>query len=474
MQKVTASLAFLLVPVGTCVNINMTITHSDIAVVLYDTTKPHCQDIHQNLYDFTRFKLGGQHSYNIIETRDITRTIQKLTESNFSWVVVVAVGNFLDQSAILDTVQHAVNQQVPLIAHIVDRGGYYHFHSQWFAMNLAEYKAVGMPSFRETYGTPVELVTVETSRSEQNVHHDYTPIWIAPVATAPVTYISDNEYFGIHVVSKFVQAGHRVVNIPDLVRNKKNFCYPDHNHDEIVKLIADPEYTPQDEGLWWFAKALKDVMGNLMQGYYVLNTEHLMPTQQLGQFDCFIGVCGGLKPACVAGQDNFVKNSKIYLFDISRAAVEWQQYLLANWDGDFAKFETLFRNFQSQHPTYRPVYFSHASIDDNIDWFLNSAGLTRPTFQAQWQRYQHMDHEFVELDLLQDATVESIKRMAGTAQHGSYLWVSNAFRMDYLMFYKTQDWAHDQRNNFVNKLRNQVSTPLILEDCGQQIALTDV
>ena len=452
----------------------MTITHSDIAVVLYNTIKPHCRDIRQNLYDFTRFKLGGQHSYEIIETKDITATIRQLTDSKFSWAVVVAVGNFLDQSAILDTVQHAIDQQVPLIAHIVDRDGYYHFHSQWFAVNLAEYYAVGMPPFDETYGTPVELVTVKTHRSEQNVHHDYTPTWIAPAGTEPVTYTSVHEYFGLHVVAKFIQAGHRIVNIPDLVRNKKNFCYPDHNHDEIVKLIADPDYVPHDEGLWWFAKALKDVMGNLMQGYYVLNTEHLMHTQQLGQFDCFIGVCGGLKPACVAGQNNFADNSKIYLFDISRAAVEWQQYLLANWDGNFAKFEALFRNFQSQHTDYRPVYFSHASIDDNIDWFLSNAGLTKETFQQCWQRYQGMDHAFVELDLLQDSTVEEIKRMAGTAQHGSYLWVSNAFRMDYLMFYKTQAWAQDQRNNFIDKLHNQVATQLILEDCGQQIPLTDV
>jgi len=447
--------------------------HSEIVVVLYDTIKPHCQDIKQNLYDLTKFKMGGQHQLNIVETCDITKTMRELTNETYTWAVVVAVGNFLDQSAIFDTVQHAIDNNTPLVCHIVDRGGYYHFHSQWFAVNLAEYKALDMPKFDEREGA-IEVKSVETERSEANVHHDYTPTWIRPSLPIPKTYQSDYQYFGLQVVAKFIQAGHTIINIPDIVRNKKNFCYPDHNHDEIVQLIANKDYEPKDEGLWWFAKALKDVMGNLMQGYYVLNTEYLMPTQQLGQFDCFIGVCGGLKPACVAGQDNFADKSKIYLFDISRAAVEWQQYLLANWDGDFVKFEALFRKFQSQHPTYRPVYFSHASIDDNIDWFLNNAGLTKEMFQHQWQRYQCMNHEFIELDLLQDATVESIKHMAGTAQLGSYLWVSNVFNMDYLMFYKTQAWAQDQRSNFINKLRNQLTTQLLLEDCGQQILLTNV
>ena len=447
--------------------------HSEIVIVLYDTIKPHCQDIKQNLYDLTKFKMGGQHQLNIVETQDVTKTIKELVGGKYTWAVVVAVGNFLDQSAIFDTVQHAIDNKTPLVCHLVDRGGYYHFHPQWFTINLAEYQAVGMPIFTECEGI-VAVDSFETERSEANVHHDYTPTWIRPSSTVIKTFHSDHQYFGIQVVAKFIQAGHTIINIPDIVRNKKNFCYPDHNHDEIVKLIADKDYEPKDEGLWWFAKALKDVMGNLMQGYYVLNTEYLMPTQQLGQFDCFIGVCGGLKPACVAGQDNFASNSKIYLFDISRAAVEWQQYLLTNWDGDFVKFEALFRKFQSQHPTYRPVYFSHASIDDNIDWFLNNAGLTKEMFQRQWQRYQRMNHEFIELDLLQDATVESIKHMAGTAQLGSYLWVSNVFNMDYLMFYKTQAWAQDQRSNFINKLRNQLTTQLILEDCGQQILLTNV
>ena len=34
--------------------------HSEIVVILYDTIKPHCQDIKQNLYDLTKFKMGRQ------------------------------------------------------------------------------------------------------------------------------------------------------------------------------------------------------------------------------------------------------------------------------------------------------------------------------------------------------------------------------------------------------------------------------
>ena len=446
--------------------------HSEIVVILYDTIKPHCQDIKQNLYDLTKFKMGGQHQLNIVETRDITKTMRELTNGTYTWAVVVAVGNFLDQSAIFDTVQHAMDNNTPLVCHIVDRGGYYHFHSQWFAVNLAEYKALGMPKFDEREGA-IEVESVDTIRSEANVHHDYTPTWIRPSSSIPKTYQSDYQYFGLQVVAKFIQAGHTIINIPDIVRNKKNFCYPDHNHDEIVQLIADKDYEPKDEGLWWFAKALRDIVNNLNFGYYVLNTEYLMPTNQSTKFNSFVGVCGGLKPACIAGQDNFADDSTVHLFDISCAAVDWQRCLLDKWNGDFAEFETIFRNFQAEHPNYRPVYFSHASIDENIDWFLDNAGISRGQFQQLWIKYQKMKHNFVELDLLQDNTIDKIINMANDSI-GSYVWVSNAFNMDYLMFYKTRTWARTYRDYFITQLKNKITAPTVLEESGEQIKLANM
>jgi len=148
--------------------------YPEIAVVLYNDLKPECDDIAQNLIDFTDFKLNGKYRLNIFHTKTITATLQQLA-GNFAWAVVVTAGNFLqDQTLLFKTIEHAKNENSPLACHILDRGGYYHLHPQWFAIDLAAYTAIGSPPFEWTPG-PVEIVTRTTERCPDNVHDDYTP-----------------------------------------------------------------------------------------------------------------------------------------------------------------------------------------------------------------------------------------------------------------------------------------------------------
>lgn len=440
----------------------------NIAVVLYDNLKPKCADIAQNLIDLTEFKLCGRYQFNLYQTKTLTEELKKLAEKGYDWVGVVAAGNFLqNQTLVIDTIEHAKLENAPMACHILDRGGYYHLHPQWFALDLRAWTAVGQPAFEEHAG-PVTFTTRKTHRDSNNVHDDYTPWWVAPESEELVEYNSDYQYTGITVIAEFIRAGHKITNITTEIRQRKNYCYPDHTHDEIVKLIADKNYEPTDIPLWWFGHNLRQITKNLDTGYYVLNTETLVNPELMKDqpLDCFVGVCGGLKPACVTGYSNFVENTRVYLFDISTAAIKWQQYLLANWDGDFDLFEATWRQFQSEHPDYGPIYHSHQSIDANIDWLLTNSGLTRDNFIATWTKYKGMAHTFIHLDLLADDATSRILEITNQSTLGSYLWTSNAFVMDYLMFFKTRQWALDRTASFVNKLTEKTTRPLLLENFG--------
>ena len=440
----------------------------NIAVVLYDNLKPECADIAQNLIDLTEFKLCGQYQFNLYQTKTLTEELKKLADQGYEWASIVAAGNFLqNQTLIIDTIEHAKLENAPMACHILDRGGYYHLHPQWFALNLQAWTAVGQPAFEEQEG-PITFVTRKTQRDVNNVHDDYTPWWLVPESEELVEYTSDRQYTGINVIAEFIRAGHRITNIPNEIRERKNYCYPDHAHSEIVKLIADKNYEPTDVALWWFSHAIRQITKNLDTGYYVLNTEKLAnPALMKDQLlDCFVGVCGGIKPACVAGNTNFVDNTRVYLFDISVAAIEWQKYLLAKWNGDFDVFESLWRQFQSENPGYGPLYLSHQSIDANIDWFLTDAGLTRDNFMATWTKYKNMTHTFIHLDLMSADAVDRILEITNQSTLGSYLWTSNAFIMDYLMFFKTRQWTHDKSDGFVNDLRHKTTKLILLENLG--------
>ena len=444
---------------------------NDLAVVLYNDLKPQANSIAQNLIDFTDFKLHGQYNLNIFHTQQITQTIKALAQQGFEWAVVVSAGNFLqDQALLFQTVDHAKQEGSPLACHILDRGGYFHFHPQWFAIDLVAYTKIGSPDFEEFTGS-VELTTVTTQRCADNVHDDYTPWWVAPSDNQPKNYVSDYGYFGLKVIAEFVRHGHRITNIPTQVRHRKNYCYPDFNVEGIEKLIHDPSYEPDDPKgpLWWFKHALGQLTGNLKVGYYVLNTEHLHGDGRILQtpMDCFVGVCGGLKPACIAGRANFADDSDIYLFDISAAALAWQQHLVESWSGEFADFDAVFKNFRDQHPDYVPIYFSNNTLEENFDWFLSNANITRQQFAEWWKRYRQMNHHYVELNLLDDNAHEQVLSLVANSQLGAYVWTSNAFKMDYLMFYKTNAWCNQHSENFVKQLTRNSPVPMFIENCGR-------
>lgn len=437
------------------------------ALVLYDTLKPNSTEIAERLKDLTKFKMHGQIRSKTFETSNITQCLKELSEKGYKWAVVVTPGNFMQtQEVLFRTVDYAMEKNSPLACHILDRGGYYHFHPQWFAINLDVYKEIGFPALEESRGSIV-LRTRETERCPENVHDDYTPWWIKPHSEHIVEYGSDYNYFGIKVLSALVEQGYTVVNISQEIRNKKVFCYPDHNTEIIKRLMDGSQEEIQDLGLNWFMKSLRQIQNNLTIGYYVLNTEPMDVGHgyllQDKKFDCFMGVCGGFKPACITGQDSWANNSKVILFDISPAAIKWQQWLLEKWDGDLSNLENIFREFQHFNPGLTPIYYVDQGFDTNVKWFLDSAKIDGPTLTKRWQKYRRHRHEFVELDLLSDGAEKIIIEHMRDRSQGAYFWASNAFYMDYLMFYKGRTWTIDRTKKFVDTLKRGLDRNSLLE-----------
>ena len=46
-----------------------------------------------------------------------------------------------------------------------------------------------------------------------------------------------------------------------------------------------------------------------------------------------------------------------------------------------AEFEEVFNQFQTNNPNYIPIYHSHISINENINWFLTSVGFNNNEFK---------------------------------------------------------------------------------------------
>jgi len=448
---------------------------SKIAVVIYDNVTDEYEIVKRNLHDFTLFAV--QYSkYDIFIANNLTQTINELIEK-YNWAVVIATGNHIKNiSAIEDTVNHAISANSPLACHILDKGGYFHFDPQWFAIDLNVYKSIGAPAFEEDTTNKIVINTRETIRSLDNVHDDYTPWFLNPGEQDNVTYYSCFKFFGTDIVSELIRNRYHITNIPNIVRNVKTYIYPNQNANDISQALMDRTNSTEfmknlpvtNELVWLFVDTVQSMIRNLEQAYFVLNTENIKQHNLTTEFDCFVGVCGGIKPVILTGQENFKDTSRIYLIDISQAALDWQKYLINHWHGDILDFEAVYKTFQSLNSHYFPIL--NGSIDKILNEFLASANLTREEFQSLWIKYKNKEHYFIKMNLLEDDAADKIIDMITGSS--AYIWTSNSFFMDYIMFYYGRNWSKNKTVEFVQKLINKSHNNIVLENCGKILPLT--
>jgi hypothetical protein len=403
----------------------------------------------------------------VFETINITETLCELIDK-YDWAVVITPGTKLNNASIIrQGIDYAISLSSPLSCHLLDEGGYFHFHPQYFTIDLAVYKQIGCPNFEKINNT-VTIETLATSRSTENIHDNYTPIWIKPDNTAlPHTYTSKIGYFGINVIAALIKNGYSIVNIPTHIRKNKSYAYPNHQFTEIKNMIDNPYYVPSKESMvYYFYQDMMLLTSGLHKGFYVLNTEPLgLQYDQVKNqpFDCFIGVSSGIKPAALIGKLNLVDNCRVLLIDISPAAIKWQQYLLEFWDGDFETFITVFENFTKLNPELIPILFRHLTFEQIFIYFFKNSQMNNDEFKQCWKKYQNMDVEFLEINLLDESATDKLINIINHHTKGAYIWVSNVFNMSYLSFYYTNKGALNRKLSFVNKIQHETKIPVIFD-----------
>ena len=452
------------------IRLNIAMDISKIAVVVYDNLPDHCNSLKQNLIDLTHWKVsfGGGYNFHIEQTQNVTATLTQLA-NNHKWAVVVAAGHWLGyQKHMIKNIEYAVSQHSPLSCHILDDGEFFHFHPQWFVLDLEVYRQLGFPAL-EPIDQPLTFEVKQIERCEENAHDDYTPWWIKS-SDNKQQYSVSQQRFGMNLLRALMDCDFYVVNIPTEIRQNKCHSYPEYNQVELEKIAANMNYCPvmgvhkYDDVLEYFTK-LFQIRYDLRK-VYVLNTEPVIPlSNTVVQFDCFIGPASGIKSIVIAGQECFDDNTTVVLFDQRGQSLVWQQFLLHNWDGDLNQLKQMISKIGMEN------FFQQELTDqwftEEIDWFLLSAGIDRNEFQRRWQRYKKMNHQFVSLNLSNVDQLSTLVQNNSTV--GAYVWLSNIFQMEYEIFSQTQAKCKDNIDRFVAELGQSVASPLAVETCSRGI-----
>jgi len=266
---------------------------------------------------------------------------------------------------------------------------------------------------------------------------------------------------------------HNIKPFSRSVQLQKKYSFPKQMYSHIEKLMADLSSSVPTK-LKPFAKELRAAYENLEMGYYVINTETINTTKTFtSKFDNYLGVCGGLKTYILLGQDYFSENTNVLLFDISPAAIKWQQFLRKMWNGEIEYFIPLARVFNKLNPNLYPILpYTRDGItrtgkkeEKILHEFLSENDISAQQLKKGWNKFQKMNVEYKKIDLFNSNDVEKLVRYTKLGTN-TYFWISNCFVMERHRFQFGKTIAPEEE--FIKKFRDNSHTPCTF-DAGIKI-----
>ena len=203
-----------------------------------------------------------------------------------------------------------------------------------------------------------------------------------------------------------------------------------------------------------------DALGTLQIGYYVINTEPVTITKTFeDKFDNYMGVCGGLKTYILLGQECFSENTNVIMFDISPAAIKWQQFLKETWNGEVEHFVLMAEMFGELHPEFEPIGgFHDDKIKMHLHKFLKDNNIDAQQLKKGWDKFQKMNVIYEQIDLF---NTEDVNKLIQHTKLGTntYFWLSNCFVMERTVFQHGIKGTWDLEISFRENFRSKSYTP---------------
>jgi hypothetical protein len=417
----------------------------------YDNSQGLDPLVHERLTDLDHYYNHFVTGWDFQDTKNLTGTLNQLVDSGVDWVVVSSLGNYLRRGSIDDRIiNNCLTENSPMAGHLLDRQGYYNIDPQFFCLNLAAWDRVGRPAF-EGNNIPTTFTSVAVERSIENFHDGYTPYWLR-AGQGQKEYTVDRMQFGAGVVRAFLENCYTLINVDEEIRRRKICLYPEHNAVELKQMFTDLSFEPTAPILRVYSEEMRRQFDFENKHVYVLNSEPVI-AKTTPQIDSYFGVCGGLKAVAILHKNGFTDTTEVNLFDISPPALEYQQYIVENWDGDFDHYGDVFNRFKDTHPDLPYAWRSWNSWEHEIGVFLTSGEITKEEFKTTWQRYIKLPITYTLVNLLDHSSVDGyFGQYKNRDAKNYYVWVSNAYRMEHTMYLYGEKWYDDKINNLKARL----------------------
>jgi hypothetical protein len=272
-------------------------------------------EIVKNLSDFVLGNILDK-GFNVIQGIDEDDMLQEAAK-DYTHAVVLSTGTeFINGDEFFHEVEKEVysGKDFFLIGHIPDRDdGYYELHDQCYIINLKTYKELGCPIVGE-FAFYSEHTQIEPRRSEENIHDDYTPLWVVP-GDKERKY--KHKWHGWNILSVAFANKKLVKVIMERFRRNKKYYYPNY----------EPAFIPASTYLYGKNQVAAQTI------FYPHNTEEIVKVDFEGPVRQLITQASGLNWVDYLITYGYNKNTVVRFVDYNLFALECMKEITDKWDG---------------------------------------------------------------------------------------------------------------------------------------------
>ena len=273
-------------------------------------------EIVRNLSDYVLSKILS-HGFNVIQGLDEDAMLREAAKDYTHAVVLTTGTEFINGDDFFHEVEKEVygGKEFFIWGHIPDRDdGYYELHEQCYIINLNTYKDLGCPVVGKfEYYSP--HTQIAPRRSEENIHDDYTPIWVVYGDTEKQY---KHKWHGWNILSVAFANKKFVKPFADRFRKNKRYYYPN--------------YEPA------FIKACTYLYGkNAVAAqtlFYPYNTELVADTNVATPLQQLVIQASGLQFVDYLTTYGYTENTVVRFVDYNLFALECMYAITQYWDGE--------------------------------------------------------------------------------------------------------------------------------------------
>lgn len=303
------------------------------------------------------------------------------------------------------------NQESQICGHILNLGEGYSLHEQFIMFDKEIFNIL----CQHELDCNLEYKNdnfVDIVRSKDNVHDDYTPLWIKwSGSTKPYIKKIKEGINGTfeNIIDIVLRKGYTIENINTDIRNSKFYTYHTYKPEKFYENLYKKEL---QNDMFAGHKSFFEIFDN---SYYVwaYNTEKIV-TFKNNEYDTFVGVASGPNPWLYITLNNFVYNSKIYLIDINPNLKTFCEWFI---DQDEEIYKLSWSEIFEKSPISN--VFAAGDIDlSNELWNKN-----KHTFIENLEKIKSFKYEFIVDDLI---TYDNLENIIKSSQK-PLVWFSNIF-----------------------------------------------